>query len=179
MNRLLGYIFIYSLFEVKRKKTVDSRFRIPFLSDFWSKPLHKKFTEKSRENTKNCFSFIWESISLSREYSRTTWLISDINSYNERVFLNFIPMTQSTSSCECCLMPFSRDPLWDKRENPKYCSYCFSGGELHADKAKDLWEFQAICFDGMRKNGTPWIIAKFFAWTIRFAPYWKERNKKQ
>lgn len=33
---------------------------------------------------------------------------------------NLPSMTTSCStSCECCLMPFNKDPLWDKRENPK------------------------------------------------------------
>ena len=82
-----------------------------------------------------------------------------------------------SKNCECCLMPFAKDPLGDKRENPKYCSYCFSEGKLHAEEAKDMKEFQKICYEAMRKNGTPWILAKLFSFSIRFAPYWKQRNK--
>lgn len=81
------------------------------------------------------------------------------------------------TSCEACLIPFSKDPNADKRENPKYCSYCYSGGKLHAKDAT-LEEFQEKCYESMRRNGTPWIIAKVFAWSIRFAPYWKERRKE-
>lgn len=82
-------------------------------------------------------------------------------------------------NCECCLMPFSKDPLGEKRENEKYCSYCFSDGELHADKAKDMKEFQDICYKGMLEHGTPKWKARLFTWTIRFAPYWKKRNSKK
>ncbi len=74
-------------------------------------------------------------------------------------------------------MPLSKDSLGDARENPKYCSYCFSAGKLHADEAKNLEEFQQVAYENMRKWGHSWIMAKFFAWTIRFAPYWKERKK--
>jgi hypothetical protein len=48
------------------------------------------------------------------------------------------------------MMPLDKDPLGDKRENPKYCSYCYADGELHADKAKDLKEYQNIVFLNMR-----------------------------
>ena len=77
------------------------------------------------------------------------------------------------------MMPLAKDPLGDKRENPKYCSYCFSGGKLHAEDTKDLAEFQQICYENMRKWGHSWIMAKIYAWSIQFAPYWKERNKKK
>jgi hypothetical protein len=48
-------------------------------------------------------------------------------------------------------MPFAKDPLGDKREHPKYCSYCYSGGKLHAEDAKDMAEFQNIVYQNMRK----------------------------
>lgn len=48
-------------------------------------------------------------------------------------------------------MPLSKDSLGDARENPKYCSYCFSAGKLHADEAKNLEEFQQVAYENMRK----------------------------
>jgi hypothetical protein len=40
-------------------------------------------------------------------------------------------------------------------------------------------EFQQKCMEGMLANGLPKWKAKLFTWTIRFAPYWKERNKRK
>jgi hypothetical protein len=69
-------------------------------------------------------------------------------------------------------MPFSKDP--GKRESDKYCSYCFQNGKLNAEGAS-LEDFKKRCYEGMIKNGTNKYLAKFFTWTIQFAPYW--RNK--
>lgn len=73
-------------------------------------------------------------------------------------------------------MPLGKDPLGESRENPAYCSYCFSGGKLHADQASSLAEFQSACFRSMRERGVPWILARLFAFSIRFSPYWKNRR---
>lgn len=85
---------------------------------------------------------------------------------------------KSPSACECCLMPLDKDPAGRTREDHRYCSYCFSGGQLHAEKSASLAEFQRTCFDAMRARGTPWLLARFFAFTIRFAPYWKSRRAR-
>lgn len=77
----------------------------------------------------------------------------------------------AAKSCESCLMPFEKDP--GVRENDRYCSYCFQNGKL-CYEGHDLKEFQRIAYENMRKNGTPLILAKFFAFMIRFAPRWKK-----
>ena len=74
------------------------------------------------------------------------------------------------TSCESCLMPFSKDP--GIRENEKYCSYCFKNGEL-CYKGTDLKEFQKHCYEEMLKKGTNKYLAKFYTWLVRFAPRWK------
>ncbi len=75
------------------------------------------------------------------------------------------------NTCESCMMPFVKDP--GKRESDKYCSYCFKNGKL-CYEGYDLKEFQKVCYANMRANGTPFILAKFYTWTIRFAPRWKK-----
>lgn len=81
------------------------------------------------------------------------------------------------NACECCMMPLSKDPLGDNRENLKYCSYCYSNGELHADKIGSLKEFQDIVYKNMHDGGHSWLMCKFATWSIGFAPYWKARQK--
>jgi hypothetical protein len=76
-------------------------------------------------------------------------------------------------SCECCLMPFDRDP--GKRTSDHYCSFCFHDGKLNAEGVS-LKEFQKCSYEGMRERGMNPFVAKFFAFMIRFAPYWKARK---
>ena len=73
-------------------------------------------------------------------------------------------------SCESCLMPFDKDP--GKRENDKYCSYCFKDGKL-CYEGNDVNEFKKVCYENMLKNGTPKWKAKFFTFMVGFAPRWK------
>ncbi len=68
-------------------------------------------------------------------------------------------------------MPFSKDT--GVRENPLYCSLCFSGGKL-CYEGNDLKEFQRVCYESMRKNGIGALKAKLFTFMIRFAPRWKK-----
>lgn len=75
--------------------------------------------------------------------------------------------------CESCMMPFSKDT--GIRESEQYCSLCYKDGKL-CYEGTDLKEFQKICYESMRKNGIPFLKAKFFTFMIRFAPRW--RNKK-
>ena len=85
------------------------------------------------------------------------------------------PQEQNTQNnckaCESCLMPFDKDT--GVRENPRYCSLCFKDGKLCYEG--DLKNFQKICYAGMRKKGIPYLLAKFYTWTIRFAPRWKKK----
>lgn len=82
----------------------------------------------------------------------------------------------SATTCESCLMPFSKDP--DKRESDVYCSYCFKDGEL-TYTGNDLREFQRISKEGMIANGMNPLMATFFAWSIRFAPRWKKKKSNE
>lgn len=75
--------------------------------------------------------------------------------------------------CESCMMPFSKDP--GVRESDKYCSLCFRGGKF-CYEGNDLKEFQKICYDGMVKRGMNPLMARFWAWTVRFAPRWKKHT---
>ncbi|MCB9063489.1 MAG: hypothetical protein H6622_18350 [Halobacteriovoraceae bacterium] len=74
--------------------------------------------------------------------------------------------------CQSCLMPFSKDPQGDNRENPHYCSYCFRDGKLCFEG--DLKSFQKFVYGKMREQGIGYCKAKFFTWIIRFAPRWKD-----
>lgn len=76
-------------------------------------------------------------------------------------------------ACNMCMMPFDKDT--GVRASDEYCSICFKNGEL-VYKGSDLKEFQKMSYEGMRKNGMNPIKARLFAFSIRFAPYWK--NKK-
>lgn len=75
------------------------------------------------------------------------------------------------NACQSCLMPFSKDP--GVRESDIYCSLCYKGGKL-CYEGTDLKEFQKVCYESMRKNGTPYLLAKFYTYMIRFAPRWKK-----
>ncbi len=75
------------------------------------------------------------------------------------------------NSCESCLMPFNKDA--GVRENPKYCSKCFKDGKL-CYEGTDLKEFQARAYASMRAQGINPLLARFYAWMIRFAPRWKK-----
>lgn len=77
------------------------------------------------------------------------------------------------NTCESCLMPFSKDPTGDKRENEKYCSYCFNNGKF-AYEGNDMKEFQKVCYQAMRSHNMGYIESKFYTWMIRFAPRWKK-----
>lgn len=77
----------------------------------------------------------------------------------------------SNAMCQSCMMPFKKDA--GKRESEKYCSKCFSNGTLHGE-GMDLKAFQHMCYNRMRADGMGKCKAKFFAWTIRFAPRWKK-----
>ncbi len=69
-------------------------------------------------------------------------------------------------------MPFAQDP--GTRINPDYCSYCQKDGKFCFKGTRK--EFQAMCYEQMLKHGIPKLKAKFFAWTIRFAPHWRKKN---
>lgn len=69
-------------------------------------------------------------------------------------------------------MPFTKDP--GIRENAAYCSYCYKNGGL-CYKGTDLKEFQKLAYEGMISHGTPKLLAKFYTWTIKFAPRWKNK----
>ncbi|MBF2759170.1 MAG: hypothetical protein ISN28_02705 [Ectothiorhodospiraceae bacterium AqS1] len=79
-------------------------------------------------------------------------------------------------SCEMCMMPMNKDPK--KAEDERYCSYCFQDGGFRYT-GDDLREFQRQCYQGMREHGISLPMAKFYAWMIRFAPYWKEKRYRR
>ncbi|MDE0151713.1 MAG: zinc ribbon domain-containing protein [Bdellovibrionales bacterium] len=76
-------------------------------------------------------------------------------------------------SCHRCLMPFKNDP--GSRESDIYCSYCFKNGALMCPEMY-LKAFQKMCYQQMTKRGMNKWLAGFYAFTIRFAPYWKNSN---
>ena len=73
--------------------------------------------------------------------------------------------------CQSCLMPFSQDP--GERESEQCCSLCFQDGAF-CYQGDDLKEFQRLCEAGMRKQGMNSLVAKFYAFLVRFAPRWKK-----
>ncbi len=80
--------------------------------------------------------------------------------------------------CESCWMPLGKNledagTEIDGSKSTKYCKYCYVNGDLMY-KGNDVKEFQKICYENMLKNGMWWPKAKFFAWTINFAPRWKK-----
>lgn len=76
-------------------------------------------------------------------------------------------------NCESCLMPFSKDPKGENREHEKFCTYCYSDGELKY-KGNDLKEFKKVMIDAIIKRGESPIKAHFFAFMAGFAPRWKK-----
>ncbi len=75
------------------------------------------------------------------------------------------------ASCESCLMPLSKDP--GPRESDRYCGYCFKNGRL-CYEGTDRRAFQKIVYDAMLQKGVNKFLARFYAWTIRFAPRWRK-----
>ena len=73
-------------------------------------------------------------------------------------------------SCQSCLMPFKNDT--GVREDPRYCSLCFRDGKFCYEG--DLKGFQKVCYEGMRKQGINPLVARVFAWSVRFAPRWRK-----
>ena len=82
-------------------------------------------------------------------------------------------LVMKKNSCESCLMPFKNDP--GTRTSDRYCSYCFQNGAL-TYPGHDLREFQRLCYEGMVERGMNRIIARIYAWSIRFAPRWKSQK---
>lgn len=74
--------------------------------------------------------------------------------------------------CESCMMPLDKDPMGDKRESDKYCSYCYKDSKLCYEG--DLKGFQKVCYQEMRKHGIGPLKATFFTWMIKYAPRWKK-----
>lgn len=75
-------------------------------------------------------------------------------------------------NCECCMMPLHKDPK--NSGSDKYCSYCYVDGKLLAE-GMPLKQFQAKSYQGMIEHGMNKLVAKFFSYLIRFAPYWKNK----
>ena len=78
-------------------------------------------------------------------------------------------------NCESCLMPFSKDPLGENREDEKNCSYCFNNGKL-CYEGNDVKEFKKAMVDAIVARGESKWKAKFFAFMAGFAPRWKKNN---
>ncbi|MBF2755908.1 MAG: hypothetical protein ISN29_11730 [Gammaproteobacteria bacterium AqS3] len=78
-----------------------------------------------------------------------------------------------SKSCEMCLMPLGRDP--GQSGSVRYCSFCFQDGRL-VYEGDDLKAFQRQCYANMRTSGMNALKARFFAWSIRFAPHWKHKR---
>jgi hypothetical protein len=87
------------------------------------------------------------------------------------IIINFMT-TKKRISCASCLMPFAKDP--GTREHEDFCSYCYQGGKHNAENIT-LADFQTMSYKNMVRDGIPKWKAKFFTWTIRFAPYWKNK----
>ena len=67
-------------------------------------------------------------------------------------------------------MPYKMDT--GERKNPLFCSYCQNeAGEFTFTGTRQ--EFQKMCYEAMKAKGMGTLKAKFFTWTIRFAPHWK------
>jgi hypothetical protein len=80
--------------------------------------------------------------------------------------------------CESCLMPLGKNledagTEADGTKSTKYCKYCYQRGKL-CYEGDDLKDFQRVAYENMIKMGMWWPKAKFFAWTIKFAPRWKK-----
>lgn len=83
-------------------------------------------------------------------------------------------MKTDNQMCESCLMPFKKDPLGDKRESQRYCSYCFNNGKL-CYEGTDLKEFKREMVKAIVARGESRIKAHFFAFMAGFAPRWKKK----
>ncbi len=77
-------------------------------------------------------------------------------------------------NCQSCLMPFKKDPKGANRENEKYCSYCYSGGEL-CYQGDDLKGFKKAMVDAIVARGESKLKAHLFAFMAGFAPRWKKK----
>jgi len=66
-------------------------------------------------------------------------------------------------------MPLSKDPLEDKRESEKYCSYCFRDGKL-VYEGDDLKEFKKAMIEAVMAREESKMKARFFAFMAGFAP---------
>lgn len=75
-------------------------------------------------------------------------------------------------NCYSCMMPFSKDPLGENREDEKNCSYCFKDGKL-CYEGTDVREFKNAMIDAIVARGESRIKAHFFAFMAGFAPRWK------
>ena len=82
-------------------------------------------------------------------------------------------MKKPTKQCHMCLMPFSKDT--GNREHENYCSICYKNGDL-VYKGNDRKEFQRMSYEAMVASGMNKLKARIFAWSIRFAPHWKENG---
>lgn len=72
------------------------------------------------------------------------------------------------------MMPLDEAHGQMNREDERYCNLCFKDGKL-CYEGNDLREFQRLAYESMVKHGTGMLKAKFFAWTIRFAPRWRRK----
>lgn len=82
-------------------------------------------------------------------------------------------MTNKTTMCESCLMPLAKDPLGDKRESERYCSYCFHDGKL-VYEGSNAKEFRRKMYEAIRARGVNPITASFYTFMTRFASRWKK-----
>lgn len=79
-----------------------------------------------------------------------------------------------SGSCESCLIPFTKDPKGADREQPLYCSYCFSNGKL-CYEGTDVREFRRKMIEAIVARGENVWKARFFAFMAGFAPRWKKK----
>ncbi len=82
-----------------------------------------------------------------------------------------------------CLMPLGIDLVnagneVDGDKNARYCKYCYKDGKI-CYEGGNLKEFQSICYEKMIQNGMWKPQAWFFSWTIKFAPYWKNKSSEE
>lgn len=82
-------------------------------------------------------------------------------------------MKTNSTMCESCLMPLKKDPLGEKRESEKYCSYCFRDGKL-CYEGNDVKEFKKAMIAAIVTRGESKTKARFFAFMAGFAPRWKK-----
>lgn len=82
-------------------------------------------------------------------------------------------MNANPAMCESCLMPLKKDPLGEKRESARYCSYCFKDGKL-VYEGTDLKEFKKAMVSAIVARGESKMKAHFFAFMAGFAPRWKK-----